>query len=316
MSRIQKYKESLVRFIKDKSCISTTPMELNTMIYDKIKGTDLVFPILLLTIVNNQNKKNHISVQGYYLATIVEFVSLYSKTIEDHNIPNKIEMSNYLLYCINKSFEQNTESLKNSLANHNIIDNVVNLMGILNESIKNIFTLEKFKFKLEPTNQECSSDIIDWYLKKKCDENIDKFKSFKRVTKESMVEYIEKKYINVSELSLYMGWVVGLGDVKDIIKLKKAARAFGIMYKIVSDFKNLDFDIKNSNELTSNYVLNYGFQDGYEVFLNNKQQFIEEAMICNIYTSTIKEIIGSIEDVIDQIIDQTSPDLKSNYSNY
>ena len=115
MSRLQKYKESLVRFIKDKSCISTTPMELNTMIYDKIKGTDLVFPILLLTIVNNQNKKNHISVQGYYLATIVEFVSLYSKTIEDHNIPNKIEMSNYLLYCINKSFEQNTESLKNSL---------------------------------------------------------------------------------------------------------------------------------------------------------------------------------------------------------
>jgi len=316
MSRIKKYKESLVRFIKDKSCISTTPMELNTIIYDKIKCTDLVFPTLLLTIVNNQNKKNHISVQGYYLAAIVEFISLYSKIIEDKNSHNRLGMSNYLLFCINKSFEQNTESLKNSLANYNIIDNITNLMSILNESIKNIFTLDEFKFNLDLVNQKCSSDIIDWYLKKKCDEYINKFKSLKRVTKESMVEYIERKYINISELSLYMGWIVGLGDIKDIIKLKKAARAFGIMYKIVSDFKNLDLDIKNSDEMTSNYVLNYGFQDGYEVFLNNKQHFIEEAMICNIYTSTIKEIINSIEEEIDQIIDQTSPDLKSHYSNY
>ena len=57
MSRIQKYKESLYRFIKDKSCLMKTNDEISNFIYEKVKKDDLLFSILLLTIMNNQNKK-------------------------------------------------------------------------------------------------------------------------------------------------------------------------------------------------------------------------------------------------------------------
>lgn len=61
MSRIQKYNESLQRFIKDKSCLfedqSNKNLELSNYIYNQIQNNDLIFSILLLTVLNNQNKK-------------------------------------------------------------------------------------------------------------------------------------------------------------------------------------------------------------------------------------------------------------------
>ena len=70
---------------------------------------------------------------------------------------------------------------------------------------------------------------------------------------------------------------------------------------------------KNSeNGITRNYVLNYGLLDSHELFMYNKQKFIEECMILDIYTSTVKEIVNIIDKNIDDIIEQTSPDLRSN----
>jgi len=37
-------------------------------------------------------------------------------------------------------------------------------------------------------------------------------------------------------------------------------------------------------------------------------------MNLDIYTNTVKEILTSLERMIDNVIDQTSPDLKSNFS--
>ena len=48
--------------------------------------------------------------------------------------------------------------------------------------------------------------------------------------------------------------------------------------------------------------------------MNNKQKFIEECLKKDMYTDTIKEIISNIEIKVDNIIDETSPDLKSNVS--
>lgn len=323
MSRIQKYKESLVRFIKDKSCLmedenNITNAPLNAYIYSKIKEEDLIFPILLLTTINNQNKKNHISVQGYYVATVMEFMTLLIQFIEnEENIKKEsgdtfyMKLCNNLFIYINKSLQQNFESVKNVLQGQILINVIMNSIDLVNNSFKVINSLYDFKFSV--TNKNCHSNIIDWYLKNNV-ELSNKFNSFKQVTKESMMDYIEKKYVNSCELALSLGWIIGSGDSKDSNKLKKTARSFAIMYKIAKDFENLEDDIKKNEGSTSNYVLNFGFQEGYEVFLDNKQKFIEESMIEDIYTNTIKEIIDIIEENIDIVIDQTSPDLKSNYS--
>jgi len=56
------------------------------------------------------------------------------------------------------------------------------------------------------------------------------------------------------------------------------------------------------------------YRNGYELFLNNKQKFIEESMVQDTYTNTIKEIIDTIENNVDMIFGSTSPDLKSTHS--
>jgi hypothetical protein len=65
---------------------------------------------------------------------------------------------------------------------------------------------------------------------------------------------------------------------------------------------------------TDNHIINYGIHESYELFMNNKQKFIEECLKKDMLTDTIKEIISSIEIKVDSVIDETSPDLKSNVS--
>jgi len=52
--------------------------QINSYIYSKIKDNDLLFPILLLTVMNNQNKKN-LQYAGYYLAQYRIFNNISNK---------------------------------------------------------------------------------------------------------------------------------------------------------------------------------------------------------------------------------------------
>ena len=83
----------------------------------------------------------------------------------------------------------------------------------------------------------------------------------------------------------------------------------------ISHFENLDHDISSAKDYSDNYIINYGLNEAYELFLDSKQKFIEESMLHDLYTNTIKEVIDLIELSVDTVIDNTSPDLKSNYSN-
>ena len=323
MSRILKYKESLHKFIKDKSCLmenSDTDSQINNFLYDKIKDNDMTFPILLLTVMNNQNKKNHMTMQGYYVASCISFLSLLLFLLENKNsivaqFNNDLfnKMTNKLFICVNKSLQQNMESIKSTYQNQpqNFVNIIINSLNITNNTLKIINTFTEYSPVI--SNVNCNTDIINWYLKTDT-VLINKFKTFKQVTKESLQLYIDKKYISICEASISLGWIIGGGDIKNVAKLKKSAKFFGTMYKLSKDFENLNSDISDGNKYTNNYVVNLGLQNSYEAFLTNKEKFIEESMISDTYTNTIKEIIDLIEVNIDTIIDQTSPDLKSSYS--
>lgn len=325
MSRIQKYKESLYKFIKDKSCLMKdnyiNNSQINDYIYNQSKNNDLIFSILLLTVMNSQNKKNHITMQGYYVASSIEMLNMLLYFIEHKtNIINKIpppdnytKTYNDIVICANKSLHQNLESIKNTHYDKpsNFVAMILTSLTVFNDSLKTINDFNNFKFVL--TDKSCNNNIIKWYLKENND-LIKKFKNFKQIDKKSFDEYIEMKYLVLCEIAIILGWIMGGGDIKDINKLKKLAKYFSIMYKISKDFENLNNDINVTTNYTPNYILNYGIQDSYEIFIENKQKFIEESMLQDIYTNTIKEIIDTIEINVDMVIDQTSPDLKSNYS--
>lgn len=324
MSRVQKYRESLQRFIKDKSCLySDCEEELNNFIYKKIKESDFLFSILLLTVMNHNNKKNHVAPHGYFFASCIEFFNSMVYIIENKkDVITKLgdekyfKLYNNLYYSINKSLQQNIESIKGQ--SNSLLNVIVSALNIHNKTFKVLNNITDVKFII--VNKGCSGNIIKWYLKND-NARIEKFKKLRRITKDSMSTYIEKKYQTVCELAISLGWIMGGGDLSSVSKVVKIAKHMAIMYKISLDYRNLDQDLdavnKDSKELyTTNFVLNYGLEESYGTFLQNKEKFIEESMTHKIYTTTIKEIIDSLEHCIDIVVEKSSPDLKSSYSSY
>ena len=323
MSRILKYRESLNKFIKDKSCLvddkTLDAVNLKNNIIDCVKKSSFRFSILLLTTMNNQNKKNHVTMQGYYAATSIELINVYISYKED--CKNMIKNDGYDLYygslntisnyCL-KSVTQNLDSIKNHLSPGNIMNVATNS---INTYINTINIINKNQANQMTSNDKVAhKDVIKWYLKD--DQSlVTKFNQIKQLTKESLNDYIDKKYTIVCEMALTLGWIMGGGDIKEINKLKKPAKSFAIMIKISDDFINIEKDIRNPlGNMTYNYIINYGLQESYEQFMVNKEKFIQDAMVMDLFTSTIKELIDEIEANVDEIIDQTSPDIKSSYS--
>lgn len=323
MSRLVRYKDSLDHFIKHRSCLfnieSIPNANIDLLLYKKIKENDMLLAILLLTIMNSQLKKKRISVQGYRAAASMEFLNLMSiiidnrkKFIEDYGELNYRKLTNHLLICSIKSICDNLDSIKNSICSDSSIKIFIEVMNILNDKIScdNLFYEYIFKFN----NVTPKNDTLKWYLKDNTKVK-NEFLKINQINKESFINYIDKKTGNLCEMAFKIGWLLGYGDINQLSSLKPISKYFSIIYKLYLDFQNVENDIiNNNNGISMNYVVNYGLQESYEFFMENKQKFLEQAMTLDIYSGTIKEILNYIENKVDEIIDQTSPDLKSNFS--
>jgi hypothetical protein len=311
--------------MRDRSCLKDDKYLPNANIksisYNLIQDSDWILSILLLTIMNNQNKKKHISLQGYYAAAGIEFIKTMINIIdkrekikEDYGDNNYHILIKYLQNCANVSIYQNLENVKDNVEASESINILMKVLNICNNNLTCVKLLDEYKLEVDE-NERPNPDLFKWYIKD--DKEIgEEFKKFKKIKKESMDKYIEKKITSLTELTLCCGWLMGCGDINKLSKVKSVAKYFSILYKLSQDFESIDKDLKNStNGITTNYVINFGLQESYELFMDNKQKFLEEVMLLDIYTSTIKEIMNYIENKVDTIIDETSPDLKSNISN-
>lgn len=320
MSRLGRYRESLNKFIKDRSLLSDPqiPTEMYPIIYAEIKRCDLTLPILFLTMMNSQNKKKHITMQGYYAATSVLFSFALLNIIEDkERLIKQYDNECYNYLCMffslasNKSLCQNLEVIKNSLSVEST-KIYTNIMNIYHDNINHTNILNNYKFEI--SDNKCNNELLKWYVYDT--NNQDDFIQISQIKQESFINYINKKFGSLCEMAFTISWTLGCGDEKELIKIKKLSKYFSIMYKLSYDFSNLNDDIKNisGNNLSRNYIINYGLQDSYELFLYNKQKFIEESMTLDIFSNTVREIVNYIEKKVDDVIDKTSPDLKSNFS--
>ena len=157
------------------------------------------------------------------------------------------------------------------------------------------------------------NDIYKYYFKHR-PQAVNKLSKFKVVSCEYLEKHIENKMGKLSELAMLIAWILGCGEKDKLKNVKKIGKHFGRMYQIALDFENIDNDVNNSVDMTLNYVVNCGFQNSYEKFMQSKQIFIEGLITLDIYTGTLKELIDLIEMSVNNTIDQTSPDLMSNYS--
>lgn len=321
MSRLSRHRGCLLRFLNNRSCLTDvdhapTP-EICNIILAYAKKSDLILPALLLTILHDQIVKNNVAVQALYFAAGIELLNILLSVIEDHStFVQKYSLSvytktiNFLLLCFHKSISQNMARICKSTKS-NIPDTgrtFVNILSLCNDKVSYKHLLHRPEF--EYTDRKPKSDILRWYIKDN-EEMKQKFREIKQLDQTSLTTYIKNTTGIVCELAFCIGWFIGQGNKKKVKNIKKIAADFAMIYKIYRDFLNIEKDIMEHDGKTINYVVNYGLQHSYETYLHHKQKFISGVMLMNIYTNTTKEILNTIDQQIDSIIDQTSPDIRS-----
>lgn len=318
MNRLGKYKESLEKFVKNKSCLYTNfDTKHADYIFNMIKKNNKLLSIVLLTIMNNQTKKKKISSQGYYAASCIEYINVImdiidNKSLHVKNIGNIDEYNKciiHLLSSANKSICKNIDSVKMHYTDQITVNSFLDIMELYNNNIT--FTNILSNMSMDITDEKLNNDVYKWYvLGKPALEK--KYSGLLKINDKSFAKYIESKIEKLCELAFCFGWLLGCGDNTELHMVKIMSKHFSLMYKLFIDFTNIDNDIISSSNICCNYVVNYGLHASYDLFMKNKQKFIEIAMILDSYTMTIKEIIHHMESLVEQFIDTTFPDLSSN----
>lgn len=284
MSRIARYRESIHKFIVDKGQLKDCSL---------IDGTDQILPIMLLTVMNNQNKKNQTKkqLQGYYAAAAICFLTLsfFTKDLEKKRTFDSIAFT---------SITSNIESINNYLDPADTIRITLNVMNRMSKIMNDNIKLNELVVK---TNGPICDEVMKWYSKQA--------KTTNRIHPDSYQELMQYGLLSLCETSFVLGWLLGCGPEKDIALIETVAREFGQMYKMSNDFKTLDSDLLEDKTL--NFVINYGIQSAYNNFIKSKERFIELCVGLDMYTITIKEIVSELESHIDKIMENMSVDTKS-----
>jgi hypothetical protein len=314
MSRLPRYIDSLNKFIKDRSCLTKC---IDSSLIKEVEKSDIILSIIFLTIMNSQNKKKQISAQGYYAATsILLLTTILNLSEQQDKTKYNMHIKDLLIY-INKSISQNLENTKH-LISSNEMSFILNLYSNYLDN-DNLLNLSDIKESDSNTQLCLINDVGKLYIQnhKNGQELAKLHAKLLKVDDSSYTLYIDKKYGTLSEIAFCASWAIGCGNMTDIPKLKRLSKQFAYMYKISLDFENLEKDllaINDTNNKSKNYVINNGIQASNDDFLKHKQKFIENCMLLDIFSNTIREILNYIEKKMDVMIDNTTPDLKSNFT--
>ena len=324
MSRISRYQDGILKFLKTKSFITDTTPATKIILTDLLELTDHIPAILCLTILNNQCKKNDLKIHGYYLASGIDVLMLLAKvsSSRDHfdNKYGQIAIDNMIMEassCFYKCITQNIDTLRltkngniNSKLTQLCIEYTTKWLPLITQ--KQIYTS---KDKMKKTDLFCLD--ID-------DKTYEQYKKKNKLNKEVIMEDIKKRYGSVCKLAICLAWIIGQGDdtgtnklkelndEKNIIKLEKLGEHIGTFLKLYDDFKYVERDIK-MGRFSLNYVINHGIKEAYMELIESKANFIEGAMLLDVDTKTSKEIIDQVVRNIDLIVKDASVDMETQY---
>lgn len=309
MSRVSRYQDSLNRFIKNKSCVNQISGNVRISIYNILEESDNIIPLIMLSVFNNQIRKKNQTLHAYNMATGIELMVLLVK-IQDNKYYYKRKYGknaikniySRLITLVNIALSEHVKYSNRIMSINNLSQSYNYITRLLNNKLFNLISNVDIKY-LDTIKD---SDIMEYKMKNNKDiHNL--ISNMNRTNEEDLFYFIEQKYGSVCQLAILLGWILGGGDRINYQKLDSIGIYLGYMIKISYDFKNMEDVLNLSQKNNNNYVLNYGIQKAFELFVNNKLKFIEECMKLDIYTTTIGEILGSIENIIDNFIDTIEP---------
>lgn len=312
MSRINRYQEGILKFIKTKSFINRTSPRTKDILYELLELSDHIPAILCLTILNNLCKKSDFKIHGYYLAAGIDVMMLMAKVcnnrdyFEDkygiNSIDNMIvEVNSWFYACI----ASNIETLrlgKNGKINHNVSQLCIEYAT-------------KYLYQITQKHTYVSNEKMkktDLLCMKLSNNQINSYKHKNKLEKEILMNEIYMRYGSVCKLSLCLSWIIGQGDIKKLAQLERLGNQIGMFLKIYDDFRYLERDLLKG-EKSLNYIVNYGIKEAYIELIESKTSFIEGTLRLEINTKTSKEIIDMIVREIDFIVKDVSVDLESQY---
>lgn len=324
MSRVSKYQESIGRFMANSSCLpyasGNLDPELSKLIEAFVDRSDKFVSILLLTVINNQNRKNKVNVQGYYAAAAVEFLS-YLKWLEQHRKSLIGEFGEEVIESV--PYRLSSSVLKSTLSNLEVsrryisdVDRYQKLMSHVLDLVCDESPLDGKKVDLETRKATTKDNLYRFYLNKR-PELQPKYLRVKLVEKGSLMRWYEDGVCRLFKVAVSLGWLLTNSNEKKMAGIEKLGRLFAIVYQIGNSFETVDEEIiaaDRDNRLSTNYIVNVGLQQAYDDYMWYKQRLITELMLNDLYTKTVKEMIEKLDDGVDGFIETTSPDIKSSYS--
>lgn len=298
MSRIRQYKESLISYVENS--------DIKVFINNK---DSYIFSTLCLTVMNNVQKKlNNKNISHCY--DIASSLEIINKCIVNPSMFGLKSMQAFInqLSLNLEQLSPQTKNIKHYLSLFKFINDKYN---IIYTGVNNINTGNNIKTNIEP---EIIHETINGFTNNSVIKtnklNIPVSPcSINQIPKILFIKYINNTYGELTNLSLLIAWILG-GNNYDMAKnLHLLGSYFGIMYKIIIDINNFDEDIKkmDNQQYSLNYIINYGFQDTFELYIENKQKLLEGLITLELMSATIKEIIKYMDDIIDSIISCTSP---------
>lgn len=297
MSRLNRYQESFSKHISKKEYCY----------YDIIceyEDKEYLLPVLLLTIMNTEQKKRKLSYHGYHAAYGVYLLDIYLKIILDkerfiarYSVSKLINVMNSLIYRMIFYWYKNMESVsrKNSQKIINLIDEFEKVIYddiILTPVLKNRTDMHR-------------NFLID------NDELKTKFKCIKLLNEESC-NSIKLKYSQVVEFICLLGYYLGEGDYSYVTDIINIGKSFGEIIKYSIDYGRLEQDINELNN--KNIVISSGMQKSYETFISAKKELVVSSMKVDYFGVTLNEILGKIDERVDLVIEDMTYDLKTSYS--
>lgn len=319
MSRISRYQESIVRFVKTKSSYSDT-IKSNIEMENLINTNNHEPSIILLTVLSGlYKKKNMKSHHGYYVASGIDLLMLYviindnftyyENKLEKENLKNILNQTPiHIFECLS----QNIETVENSFEK----DKITKIYRKINTFVhKKVLEITKYK-EFVGIDHVHRTDIIKY---KFTDKNIinSKYRKLKIIDKDILIDHIEMTYGSVCQCAFVIGWLLGLGDEKMINNLERLGTHLGFLIKLSRDFKNIERDINYSNnDVSMNLIINYGIHECFALFMESKIKLLEGCLTLDIYNITIKEVIDYIEKGFDCQLKNTNLEMESKYSSF
>jgi hypothetical protein len=290
-------------------------------IFDINKNSDYILPITLLTVINGEQRKNKkVSVNGYDAAVSIEILVLLTEILKSKrnlsslqfNINNDIfeSMKTSLIPLINLSVNKNIEIIP-YFKTASETNKIYRLCAEqINDKINKIVSATTMIDIPSSQTTIQKSDLQNFNFSN--EQIIDKLHTIKIIPKEFIIKYLTETYGNICKLALFIGWMLGGSSCDMNMNLDRLGYHFGLLYGIAQDFTNLNSDMEKCviSHYSLNYVINFGLQDAFEQFNESKEKFNEGLLTLKISSNTIKELIDLIEKRVNNILEQSSPDIK------